>query len=599
MTAEKLKSLEPFFGKWYIESKVAEGKNSIIFKAFFSENGQKHFNALEVIKFPGSNEEISRALDSERFSTVDEYLSYAERRVCENIDKMLTLAGNKNIVRYEDYTVIKENSCFYVVILRELLTPLSDYIKNNRVKHKDVVKIGWDLCAALDAFRKAGILHRNIKPENIFVGDDSSYKLGDFGIDGMYRRKSGLESYRAPEVGTEHDNISSDIYSLGIVLYRLLNNNRAPFLPAYPAPVSLEDRERATTRRLRGDLFPVPANADSNLARIIFTATAFKPEDRYASPMHMRSALETYVKNIIAAPPVHEATVSVVGTHYVPAGSAKKPRSDGAISVTAGDKAAFAEAFRDDDEVSEEKNYKKWYIIIGILAVILAILVAVIIKTVSDKDNDTNSDISFSPSYYDGTTTTEPVTQEHTTEEEITTEEESTEAETTEEDTTEGTTEEETTEEPTEQETTEEPTEPETTEEPTVQTPDIPPAIQAGSVDSNGRVYYDLTGGQVVFPPQDESDKEIIIEISGVIGNEPKAGATSYIEMTYEGSSVLKSALAIDRIEKSEGDSYFCYMTVIDQDFFYVPEAYSYFVILSAGSIETDTSVNTQIIIEF
>ncbi len=588
MTAEEFKVLEPFFDKWYIEDKAAEGKNSVVYKAFCVENGEKQYKAIRVIKFPGSNEEISRALDSERFSTVDEYLEYAEKTVCENIEKMYAFKDNKNIVRFENYTVVKESSCFYVIILTELLTPLSDYIRQNRIRHKDAVKIGWDICNALEEFRLAGITHPNIKPENIYVDGNSNYKLGDFGIDGKYRTKSGMSTYTAPEKGTEKEIISSDIYSLGMVLYRLLNNNRAPFLPAYPSPVSIEDREKAATRRLRGDMFPAPANADSKLAHIIFTATAFKAEDRFDSPADMKSALEEYVRKVLTAN--NSASSAPTSVNYVPSRQTPPKRKDGADSVTAKDKAAFAEAFRDDeqDDIPQKKDYQKWYLLIGVLSVILVVLVIICIQIIRSNDDD----IVFNPDYSE--TTTEPSTTEEETTEEETTEEETTEEETTEELTTEEeTTEEETTEElTTEEGTTEKETTEETTAEETTEA-----KIQAGTSDSSGRVYFDLTDYYVIYTPQSEGDTEIVVELNNLPDENPVPGSKAYICTIASGTIIDKSELGMS-IVPGDQESYLCYFEITDEFFIYSPGEFEYYIELSAGAIETSSALSTETKIE-
>ena len=85
---------------------------------------------------------------------------------------------------------------------------------------------------------------------------------------------------------------SVDIYSLGIVLYRLLNYNRVPFLPEYPAPITLNDRDAAIDKRINGVELPYPKNADSRLAEIVLKACAHNPNDRYPSPELMRRELE-------------------------------------------------------------------------------------------------------------------------------------------------------------------------------------------------------------------------------------------------------------------------------------------------------------------
>ncbi|MBQ6583121.1 MAG: protein kinase, partial [Mogibacterium sp.] len=143
------------------------------------------------------------------------------------------------------------------------------------------------------------IVHRDIKPENIFYSPKQDvFKVGDFGIarkiesasTGTARR--GTFVYMAPEVyqGMRYDQ-TADIYSLGIVLYRLLNNNRTPFLPPYPQQIRYTDREAALEKRMRGDPIPMPCNAAGLLGGIVLKACAFQPEARYQRAVDLRGAL--------------------------------------------------------------------------------------------------------------------------------------------------------------------------------------------------------------------------------------------------------------------------------------------------------------------
>lgn len=589
MTYEQISELEPLFGKWNVEDTVAQGKNTTVFKVSCYENSKRISKAVEAIKFPGNNEEILLALDSGKFNTVDEYLRYAENKICENIETMLNFSQSRNIVNYYDYTVVKESNCFYVLILRELMTPLNEYIKDRRLKHKEIVKLGWDICNALEEFRQKGIVHKSITPENIFIGEDLSFKLGDFGIDREYRKKTGTEIYKAPELMSGRECPSADIYALGMVLYRLTNNNRSPFLPEYPAPVSFEDRERAASRRLRGDMFPKPVNADNGLARIIFAATAFRPEERYSSPSQIKSALEAYVRNAITENSAPKAV-------YVDNPTEPSERTSGASSVSSRDKAAFAEAFRDDEPV-QEKNYKKWYVLIGVLAIVLAVLTGVIIGSLSNK-NDSDSGIVFNPDYDDDTTSavgvTEPFTQESTTIEDETTS--VTEELTTEEVTTEQqTTQELTTEEATTQDVTEQTTQEATL--PTNQQPD-PEAIRPGDVAADGRVYTQLSGCSVILPPQSDTDNSIVIEVGAMNGSNPKFVKSPSVYMELEGNLILRSELSVNIVEGSS-ESYICELAAYDENFYYDPGEYFYYIIIPEGAIETDAAISMEQRIEF
>ena len=96
----------------------------------------------------------------------------------------------------------------------------------------------------------------------------------------------------APEVNahTEYDH-RSDIYSLGIVMYRMFNHNRYPFLPDYPAPFYPNDREEALERRFSGEKIPCPKGIDKNIWAILEKCIAFKPEDRFNDADELLDAL--------------------------------------------------------------------------------------------------------------------------------------------------------------------------------------------------------------------------------------------------------------------------------------------------------------------
>lgn len=99
----------------------------------------------------------------------------------------------------------------------------------------------------------------------------------------------------APEVYREEKyGASVDIYSLGIVLYRFLNNNRAPFMPPYPEPITFKSRENAIYRRMSGETIPFPSCPDKTLSEIVLRACAYDAKNRYSDASEMREALEAW-----------------------------------------------------------------------------------------------------------------------------------------------------------------------------------------------------------------------------------------------------------------------------------------------------------------
>lgn len=295
--------LNKIWGGWKIDKVLGEGSFGKVYRIEREDFGHIYEAALKVITIPQNRSEVLTILNDgmdEESATL--YFRSIVEDIVEEFVLMSKLKGNTNIVSYEDHAVIPfENQIGWNIYIRmELLTPLFDYLKTKSLSVRDVIRLGIDICSALEVCQKYNIIHRDIKPENIFVSDLGKFKLGDFGIARQLEKtssglsKKGTYSYMAPEVykGEEY-NSTVDIYSLGIVLYRFLNNNRTPFLPDYPAPIRYSDKEKANVMRMSGAQMQKPCNAEGRLAEIILKACAYNPKDRYESAVDMRKALES------------------------------------------------------------------------------------------------------------------------------------------------------------------------------------------------------------------------------------------------------------------------------------------------------------------
>ena len=266
------KKYEPIFGEWSIVREIGEGSFGKVFEIERRDFGYTYKAALKAITIPQSQSEVKSVLADgmDEQSATSYFRGFVEEMVAEFV-LMSKLKGHSNIVSYEDHRVIEHTDeiGWDVFIRMELLTPLTKYAKEHGISRADVIRLGIDICSALELCRKNNIIHRDIKPENIFVSENGKFKLGDFGIAKTVEKttgglsKKGTYTYMAPEVYKgEAYGASVDIYSLGIVLYRFMNNNRAPFLPPYPTPIKYADRESAMNRRMDGETIPAPANAD-------------------------------------------------------------------------------------------------------------------------------------------------------------------------------------------------------------------------------------------------------------------------------------------------------------------------------------------------
>lgn len=307
MDTDYYKQYEPFFGSWKIVRLIGEGTYGKVFEICRSEYGIEEKAALKIISIPASKSEYNSVLTDcmdERSAT--EYFRNYMQEMIREISLMSKLKGNSYIVCYEDHEVKNraETVGWDIMIRMELLTPLNEYTREKGTLGKDeIIHLGIDICKALEICQKYDIIHRDIKPENIFVADYGNFKLGDFGIARIASQTSGASTragtnaYMAPEIYRgEHYGKTVDLYSLGLVLYRLLNDNRLPFMPQYPAPLRFQDRENAQAMRLSGAPITAPAHADPVLANVIAKACAYNAEDRFASATDMRLALESVLQ---------------------------------------------------------------------------------------------------------------------------------------------------------------------------------------------------------------------------------------------------------------------------------------------------------------
>lgn len=290
------------FGKWRIERKIGEGSFGTVYEIHREDFGQVYRAALKVITVPQNETELKNVrqegMDDE---SIHGYFYSVVEDIVREFALMSHLKGMTNVVSCEDYEVIPhDNGMGWDILIRmELLTPLLEYAYDHPFSRRDIIQLGIDMCKALELCQRYNIIHRDIKPENIFVSDTGAFKLGDFGIARTAEKtmsgmsKKGTYSYMAPEVyrGSAYG-FSVDTYSLGVVMYRLLNNNRLPFLPQPPEPITYSQREIALAKRMGGEQPPSPMNAGGRLGEIVLRACAFTPENRYSSPMQMRQELE-------------------------------------------------------------------------------------------------------------------------------------------------------------------------------------------------------------------------------------------------------------------------------------------------------------------
>ena len=166
------------------------------------------------------------------------------------------------------------------------------------------IEIGIQICHAVSAVHQAGLLHRDIKAQNVMLARDGRAVLMDFGTG---RELAGASAYQVPLAGTPlylapellrggDATIQSDIYSLGVLLYRMVTGT-------YPVHArSLPDLRLAHERLELADDVELRPNMPRRLGRVIGRSIAPRPERRYESADALAAALGTLTPHTSVIP---------------------------------------------------------------------------------------------------------------------------------------------------------------------------------------------------------------------------------------------------------------------------------------------------------
>lgn len=370
---------------WKIEGKpLGKGSFGVVYKAVRRDHGVESYAAIKAISIPPDPLEVDSLLsEGMDMNATRTYLQGIVNDFVSEIQLMESLKGVQNIVSVEDYKVDekKDEIGWDIYIRMELLTSFNNYIRDKKLTEEEVIKLGCDICTALEICAKRNIIHRDIKPENIFINDFGYFKLGDFGIARKMENitgglsQKGTFNYMAPEVAnsSEYD-ARVDTYSLGIVLYRLLNGNRMPFLDTEKQLLNPNERRNAVDRRLRGEELPAPCDASPAMADLILRACAYDPNMRFASATEMKQALMSVANGtyqIIASNKDRTTSVRKAADSYDRTTSVRK-------APTASNQKATAATVNTFGSTQNKKN-KMPAVIAAMLAVVLLVSVGIFV----------------------------------------------------------------------------------------------------------------------------------------------------------------------------------------------------------------------------
>ena len=287
-------------GGWKLVRLLGSGSSGQVYEAHRIIDGITHLAAIKIISIPASPSHTTFALDAT--ICLRELKDYYREAASLVIREEGILSGNQecdNIVSHAEHQVVEHSDGFgYTIIIRmEYLSSVPVYFGQHPPKARDIVILGMDICKALAFCEKRHILHRDIKPDNIYIDDEGNYKLGDFGTSCTVEQirvggsMVGTQHYMSPEAfGRKAIDSRADIYSLGLVMYKYLNQGRFPFVPANTT-LSFSLLEESLSRRLSGEPIPPIEGISRELSNIITKACAYDAQDRFSSAKAFHTAL--------------------------------------------------------------------------------------------------------------------------------------------------------------------------------------------------------------------------------------------------------------------------------------------------------------------
>ncbi len=210
--------------------------------------------------------------------------------------------NHPNVVKVYDYGI--EDGIPYMALEWIDGGTLADKINQGPVGQNELKKIAKHILSGLETVHDIGLLHRDMKPDNILTGSDGIVRLADFSLAG-FEKKSGLTehgavigtpAYMAPEIiDGMPASIQSDLYGVGMILFEALTGSN-PYKAADPI-VSMELIRKNQPQRLSDN-----PKIDSGLAALIDNLIKRDPTDRPENAISALNILEGRTGTFIAKP---------------------------------------------------------------------------------------------------------------------------------------------------------------------------------------------------------------------------------------------------------------------------------------------------------
>lgn len=266
--------------EWKVNSFVGEENGCEVYKVSRKSGKNEIENAVLRHAFVGKN------------NYTDEHADYFTEEA-DFIESVMELDGISN---YAD-VYVKDNpgkSTCDLYIFTEDLTSLETLMKTKTFSENEVVDFGIQMSEMLEILETKNIFHGNISPKNIFITADGKYKIGGFTD---FEGKIDDTSYVAPEVyKQENVDFTTDIYSVGIIMYAMCNGGKIPF------ESDSCDRKTACEERFSGKSIAAPSDGDEKLKSVIVIACQPENSNRWKNASNIKNALTSIKDEIGNAP---------------------------------------------------------------------------------------------------------------------------------------------------------------------------------------------------------------------------------------------------------------------------------------------------------
>mgnify|MGYP000605978358 FL=1 len=274
---------------WKVTSFVGEDNGCEVYKVSRKIDKNTAQNAILRHAFIGKN------------NYNDERAEYFAEEA-DFIESVKNLDGVSNYLDvYVQDNQNKETCDLY--IFTEELTSLDELMKTKTFAEDEVVDFGIQMSSLLETLETKNIFHGNISPKNIFVTADGKYKIGGFTD---FEGKIDDKSYIAPEVfRQENVDYTTDIYSVGIIMYAMCNGGKIPF------ESDSCDRDSACKERFSGKAVAAPSEGNEKLKSVIVIACQPDNANRWKNAGNIKNALTSIKDEIATSSPAPNPEVVV------------------------------------------------------------------------------------------------------------------------------------------------------------------------------------------------------------------------------------------------------------------------------------------------